>query len=358
MANKLPEPTQSCSAEYSGVNLALQEIVNAVLYHAHDHPERVLTADDHYNRFTVGRIFPDLYHQRQDGRDLCQVQSEVLLETGNDLPELQITVGFVQPVQRQISVLHNPLPSLPVGESPAMSLVSNLEVNGHFYQTGLETVERQITIPMKTLHGSVEAVFNFEAQHQIEPIYNEQGLIAAVIRREQAAINGKVILKLHFLKNGLSKVSVQVLNETPVTEAELEPPDNILLRTLASAHVIFRAKRGHFVSLWEAPGELKYFADQCHNIGVWPVLVGGESADEHPAMLASPIILYDNPHISHNAVVDLLDEPEVDEILTMRALAMTNTKTRESDCIVYGSDVVKLPGNRPGYFSNELEVSS
>jgi hydrogenase maturation protease len=43
-------------------------------------------------------------------------------------------------------------------------------------------------------------------------------------------------------------------------------------------------------------------------------------------MLASPIILYDHPAIAPESPGDLFDGTEIDEILTLRILAMTDAE--------------------------------
>ena len=46
-------------------------------------------------------------------------------------------------------------------------------------------------------------------------------------------------------------------------------------------------------------------------------------------MLASPIILYDYPEIAPESAGDLFDGTEIDEILTLRILTMTDEEKRE-----------------------------
>jgi hypothetical protein len=46
-------------------------------------------------------------------------------------------------------------------------------------------------------------------------------------------------------------------------------------------------------------------------------------------MLASPIILYDYPELAPESPGDLFDATEIDEILTLRILTMTDDEKRE-----------------------------
>ena len=46
-------------------------------------------------------------------------------------------------------------------------------------------------------------------------------------------------------------------------------------------------------------------------------------------MLSSPIILYDYPQIAPESTGELFDSTEIDEILTLRILTMTDDEKRE-----------------------------
>jgi hypothetical protein len=67
----------------------------------------------------------------------------------------------------------------------------------------------------------------------------------------------------------------------------------------------------------------------CKNIGAWPVLVGEEERADRDAMISSPIILYDYPKIAPESPGDLFDAAEIDEILSLRILTMTDDEKRE-----------------------------
>ena len=71
----------------------------------------------------------------------------------------------------------------------------------------------------------------------------------------------------------------------------------------------------------DPPEHYRAAAEACRNVGVWPVLVG--EPGEHDTMLASPIILYDYPQIAPESPGDLFDGTEIDEILTLRIMTLT-----------------------------------
>jgi hypothetical protein len=78
----------------------------------------------------------------------------------------------------------------------------------------------------------------------------------------------------------------------------------------------------------DPPDDLQAAASGCSNIGLWPVMVG--EADERDAMLASPIILYDYPQIAPESAGDCFDGTEIDEILALRVITMTDEEKAEA----------------------------
>jgi len=65
----------------------------------------------------------------------------------------------------------------------------------------------------------------------------------------------------------------------------------------------------------------------CRNIGTWPILVGEEG--HRDTMLSSPIILYDYPQVAPESPGDLFDGAEIDEILSLRIMTLTEEEKRE-----------------------------
>lgn len=61
---------------------------------------------------------------------------------------------------------------------------------------------------------------------------------------------------------------------------------------------------------------------------MFPVLTGKDG--ERDTMLASPIILYDYPQVAAESPGDLFDGTEIDEILSLRILTMTDEEKREA----------------------------
>jgi hydrogenase maturation protease len=107
-----------------------------------------------------------------------------------------------------------------------------------------------------------------------------------------------------------------------------------------SMHTILRARGGEFVSLLEPPDRYREAVEACDNIKTWPVLVG--EAGERHTILSSPIILYDYPQISPESQGNFFDATEIDELLTLTVLTLTDEEKqemRESD--IHGREILE-----------------
>jgi len=112
-------------------------------------------------------------------------------------------------------------------------------------------------------------------------------------------------------------------------------PDGPLLRredglrfALIAAHTLIHVPGGKFLSLTDPPEWAAPYAGACVNLATWPVLAGPEECRE--LVLSSPVILYDHPRIAAESAGELFDSTEIDEILTLRTLALTDEEKREA----------------------------
>jgi hypothetical protein len=97
--------------------------------------------------------------------------------------------------------------------------------------------------------------------------------------------------------------------------------------SLVSTHTIIRVTDGAFVSMIDPPDELRRQAAACRHQRTWPVLAGERG--QHQVVLSSPIIVYDYPEIADESPGDLYDATEIDEILSLRILTLTDDEQRE-----------------------------
>ncbi|HEY7426928.1 MAG TPA: hypothetical protein VH682_22015, partial [Gemmataceae bacterium] len=162
----------------------------------------------------------------------------------------------------------------------------------------------------------------FAGGRRCEPVRDPVGQIVGALLRERQAIEGSIEVEAAKVAEGLFRLACRVNNHTPLAEAATASRDDALLRCLISAHILLGVCGGEFVSLLDPPECWREVAAACGNVGVWPVLVGAEGQTD--TMLASPIILYDYPQIAPESPADFFDGTEIDEMLTLRILTMTD----------------------------------
>lgn len=123
----------------------------------------------------------------------------------------------------------------------------------------------------------------------------------------------------------VARIRIIVRNTTIVGRETCR--DEALLSSLVSAHAALSLSEGEFISQLDPPAEVTEAASCCRNVGVYPVLIG--DAGRRDQMLASPIILYDYPQIADESPGDYFDATEIDEMLALRVLTLTEEEKRE-----------------------------
>ncbi|GAA3936087.1 hypothetical protein GCM10023085_16910 [Actinomadura viridis] len=104
--------------------------------------------------------------------------------------------------------------------------------------------------------------------------------------------------------------------------------DEALRVSPIACHTLVAVRDGAFLSLLDPPGWAEDAAQTCANVHTFPVLAGGE--DRRDLVLSSPILLYDHPRVAPESPGDLHDATEIDEILSLRTLTLTDAEKREA----------------------------
>ncbi len=311
------------------MNLELVEkIADAVLYEGYMlYPYRASSVKNR-QRFNWGALAPESYSIVQKGTEAFEMQTECLIQ-GNENTTFDVKVRFLHLVSREIGELENPIKEMPETGEPDFHFVPTFDVNGQLYQTWQEAIEREVDLPTLRLNQVLEIKqFSYPATRTLEPLRDENEKIVGVIVRTQQEIFGVIESHIHKIENqSVYKLTVRVKNQTSFENAETKTREEALLHSTVSTHTILTAKNGEFVSLLEPPDELSEAVASCENIKTYPVLAGTEG--ERDCMLSSPIILYDYPQIAAESAGDLFDGAEIDEILTLRIMTMTDDEKRE-----------------------------
>jgi hypothetical protein len=314
------------------VNLErVEKIAEAVLYEGYMlYPYRPSSVKNQ-QRWNFGVLCPRSYCERQQGSEAWMMQTECLVKAEAST-RLTVKVRFLQIVRRSIGKLLTPEQEKPEDVEPEFNLVDQLEAGGRVHQPWQEAVERELTSTMPDLASlsSLSALrFDFPAGKRFEYLRDEQGQAVGVIVREWEMLTGSVEFSAERLHDEVVKVTVRVHNLTSFDPSETTDRGAALMFSLVSAHTILGVERGEFLSLLDPPAGMEDLAGECQNIGTWPVLVGDGVGGRAETILSSPIILYDHPQIAPESAGNLFDATEIDEILSLRILTLTEDEKRE-----------------------------
>jgi len=314
----------------------IEKIADAVLYEGYIlYPYRPSSVKNQ-QRWNFGALYPESYSLAQRGTESWTMQTECLVQQ-TPLTTLEVRVRFLHLLAREIGVPIADSGVRIVDTDSSMSRsdfhsVPSLEVNGRLFQTWQEAVERHVSLPAISFDQPADvtrATFSFPAGESIEPLTAaDTGEIIGALLRRQQAIEGTIEVNVSKLELGNAcKVTVKILNRTPFGDAADKSRDEALMRSFVSTHTILSVHDGKFVSLLDPPEEFAQAAGDCNNIGTYPVLAGEEGS--HDCVLSSPIILYDYPQIAPESAGSLFDGTEIDEILTLRIMTLTEEEKRE-----------------------------
>jgi hydrogenase maturation protease len=302
----------------------VDRIVNAVLYEGYIlYPYRPSVKN--CQRWTFGGLYPRSFCEAQAGTDAWTVQTECLIE-GSENAELEVKVRFLHLLARLVGQLHSPAKHISEVTQSHYRVVEKLRIGDRLLHTWQEGIEREHVPGYMELGSLVReprcSSFAFHTSRLLEPVCGPLGDIEAVLVREQEPVAGQVEVSAQPAAEGLFKLRVRVENLSGLEDPADCSRSGALMRTLVSTHTVLGVKGGAFVSLLEPPEERRAIADSCRNVGTWPVLVG-EFGEKH-TMLSAPIILYDYPQIAPESPGDLFDSTEIDELLTLRILTLTD----------------------------------
>lgn len=288
----------------------VRAIADAVLYEGYILWPYRRSALKNQQRWTFGGVYPHA-HSEGRGDDPWTVQAQVLVEAG---PDAVVEVGarFLHVVRRDVAR------RTPTGLEP----VDELSVGGERYLAWDEAVERELTLPARSLRelpAGKSASITIPADTTVETLGDE----GAIVRSWQG-LEGSLQASAEPLRDGLHRLTVRIQNTTPWPGG---PRPEVLKRTFCSTHAVLRTDGAGFVSLADPPPDLAADAAACRNEGLWPVLLGAEG--EGGTVLASPIILDDHPQIAPESPGDLFDGGEIDQMLVLNILSLTDEEKAE-----------------------------
>jgi hypothetical protein len=157
----------------------------------------------------------------------------------------------------------------------------------------------------------------------VEPLPGAAGRVV----RNRDEVRAETTVTAERLSDDLCRLRVRTTNTGPAPDRPTARAarDEALRRALIATHTLIGGDGVEFVSLIDPPTDLRTLARSCRNEFTFPVLGG----DGH-VLLSAPIILPDHPQVAPESPGDLHDAAEIDEILTLRTMLLTDEEKREA----------------------------
>jgi hypothetical protein len=298
----------------------VRRVAQAVLYEGYLLWPYRRSALKNQRRWTFGGVYPQPYSTAGHDDDPWMMRTECLLE-GDDRGTVDVTVRFLQVVRRDVGRLRD-------GE---LELVDELTVGDERHLAFQEAVEREVGAPGLSVAGLLRAPRRVEidiaAGASVDPLADPAdpaGGAAGAVVRSWNALRGCVETGAERVAPDVYRLAVTITNTTGWSGRRHE---EAVAHALISTHTVLHARGGRFVSLMDPPDALKEQAAACRNVKTWPVLIGEEG--ERHTLLSSPIIMYDYPRVAPESPGDLFDATEIDQLLTLSTMALSDEERRE-----------------------------
>ncbi|HEX6510578.1 MAG TPA: hypothetical protein VF221_23360 [Chloroflexota bacterium] len=299
----------------------VERIAEAVLYEGYLLFPYTRSTTKNQQRWTFGGVYPRRYSDAGGGNDPWTMQTQCLA-TGDSRTEIQIKVRFLHILDRTVAD----------DRSGTRRMVNELRVDGQIYRPWEEAVEREVLLgPFavgELLERSRPIPIDVAAGSEEERLADASGTAVGSLIRSWRALHGEIEFAAEQAQTGCYRLTVTIANTTSLPSSDtVTARGDALRQTMISTHTILRIRDGEFISLLEPPDALAQAVEDCRNLGTWPVLAG-EKGDRH-TILSSPIILYDYPQIAPESPGNLFDATEIDELLTLSVMTLTDEEKQE-----------------------------
>jgi hypothetical protein len=295
---------------------AVRRIADAVLYEGYIlYPYRA-SAQKNRSRWQFGVLMPPAF-TAADPSETSTMRAECVFEHHGQ-PAVEVTVRFLQVQRRRTG-----------GAAPDASVQDTRAADVSVPAVWDEAVEREVTVTVSSralLGDGADTRFTVPGGEDTETMAG-----ARVVRRREP-LTGSVSVRATPLPGPwqAAMLTVQVTNESDgaVKAGTAASREEALPAALVAAHLVITVSGGAFLSMTDPPEWASPQVAACQSQGCWPVLAGPEGSRQ--VMLAAPIILPDHPQVAQESPGELYDGTEIDEILTLRTLALSDEEKAEA----------------------------
>ncbi|MGO9725514.1 MAG: hypothetical protein ACLPN6_09160, partial [Streptosporangiaceae bacterium] len=296
-----------------------RRVADAILYEGYLlYPYRA-SAQKNQERFQFGVLMPAAY-RAVDEHEPSAAQTECVLE-GPAGATVTVLARFLRLRRRTV-----------LAGSPATGFreVDSLQAGGAEltpWDEAAECEQEAAATLGELLGGAAEIKFALPGGTEYEDLTGAGGEPAGRLAWKRETLHGALRLSAERMPGPYGALRLRV-----VLENRTEPPGPLARRAdglpyaLIAAHCLIAVPGGRFLSMTEPPEWAATEVARCVNTATWPVLAGPAECTE--LMLSSPVILYDHAEIAAESAGQLFDSTEIDEILTLRTLTLTDEEKR------------------------------
>ncbi|MDQ3732984.1 MAG: hypothetical protein M3400_03115, partial [Actinomycetota bacterium] len=293
-------------------------VADAVLYEGYLlYPYRS-TSSKNRVRWQFGVLGPP--GAAEDGfGEVPDMQVECLLSGPPD-STVTLRLRFLQLQTREVEQARAP-------DDQDFTPVPEFRLGAQTWLTWDETTEHEVlldTCTVAQLDAGATLPVDVAGGEDVEPLRDDTGRVVARVVRRRWPLAAEVRVSAAPV-DGLYRLHVRVDNTATTTAKD---KDAAIRTSFIGAHLLISAENGNFVSLLEPPAEAQEAAAACKQHRCWPVLAGARGDTD--VVLASPIILYDYPEIADQSAGALFDSTEIDEILTLRVMTLTDEEKAQA----------------------------
>ncbi len=285
----------------------VEKIAAAILYEGYIlYPYRP-TSMKNRQRWNFGTLYPRVYAEAQNPQEPFQLVAECLAEAGEEDATLDLKIQFLQLIRQRKDSSAHPADRMHSLSDPSLAWEEAIERSSEQNNLRLnDIIDHPLTLTLQLDASGLPIDQNLHSLQALEAI---------------------LTISVEPRASGARKIRLEMQNASALLSGAEAKREEALPQSFVSAHVLLGINGGKFVSLLDPPEIYSESVAACRNVGVFPVLAGDEPA--RTMMLCSPIILYDYPQIAPESEGDFFDGTEMDEMLTLRVLTLTDAEKDE-----------------------------
>ncbi|MGW3173747.1 hypothetical protein [Streptomyces sp. NPDC001153] len=248
-------------------------------------------------------------------------QTECLLRTPRADAVVRVRVRFLQMQDKQIETAG------PDGRYRPVESLRTADGAVHLSFEEAVPCETELVLPLgELLLGGRTALVGAAAGTDAEALPDGSGRTV----RRRGEVRAVTTVMAEPLAPELYRLRVRTENTGEATDRHA-PRTEALRQALLATHTLVGGDGLEFASLIDPPGGLARHSRGCRNAFTFPVLAGPpQQGTTGAVLLSAPIILPDWPQVAPESPGDLHDAAEIDEILTLRTMLLTDEEKAEA----------------------------